>query len=49
MGAKERILTLRLLEKLAQHPRWCSELGLETAAAEGYRDPKGSKETESSG
>ena len=43
MGAKERILTLRLLEKLSEHPQWGRELGIE---AEVYRESRVSEETE---
>ena len=31
MGARERILTLRLLEKLSEKPQWCETLGIEGA------------------
>ena len=41
MGAKERILTLRLLEKLKQHPRWVCELGLEAKETEGSEESEG--------
>ena len=31
LGARERILTLRLLEKLSEKPQWCETLGIEGA------------------
>jgi hypothetical protein len=43
MGAKERILTLRLLEKLERHPRWCCELGLEAKGTEGSEEAEKKK------
>lgn len=42
MGAKERILTLRLLEKLTAHPQWCRELGIEGGVA--CRESRSSEE-----
>ena len=41
MGARERILTLRLLEKLERHPRWGCELGLEAEGTEGSEESEG--------
>ena len=43
MGAKERILTLRLLEKLERYPQWGCELGLEPAGLEGSEDAEKKK------
>ena len=31
MEARERILTIRLLEKLERYPQWCETLGIEGA------------------
>ena len=31
MEARERILTIRLLEKLGRYPQWCETLGIEGA------------------
>lgn len=42
MGTKERILTLRLLEKLTAHPQWCRELGIEAGVQ--YRESRSSEE-----
>ena len=31
LEARERILTIRLLEKLGRYPQWCETLGIEGA------------------
>lgn len=43
MGAKERILTLRLLEKLERYPHWGHELGLEAKGTEGSEETETQK------
>lgn len=42
MGAKERIMTLRLLEKLTANPQWCRELGIEAGLQ--HRESRSSEE-----
>ena len=45
MNPKERILMIRLVEKLEKHPTYAKALGIEAAGAEARRnrkdDPKG--------